>query len=86
MITANDSAVSSLVLYSTSGCHLCEEAQRLIFSTLGRTVIEVDIADDEELLERYSVRIPVLQRIDTQAEIGWPFGATEVLTLIGGGR
>lgn len=71
-----------LVLYSTSGCHLCEEAQRLVYTTLGFPVEEVDIADDERLLERYGIRIPVLTRTDTGAEIGWPFGAEEVLALV----
>ena len=81
-MAANHSAISSLILYSTSGCHLCEEAQRLILSTLGCTVTEIDIADDETLLTQYGIRIPVLQRIDTRAEIGWPFGAAEVLALV----
>lgn len=73
--------LAHLILYSTSGCHLCEEAQQLIYRTLGYTVPEVDVADDDELLQHYGVRIPVLQRTDTRVEIGWPFGADEVLTL-----
>lgn len=74
--------MAHLVLYSTSGCHLCEEAQRLIYRTLGYTVPEVDVAADEELLEHYGIRIPVLLRTDTRAELGWPFGADEVLALV----
>lgn len=69
-------------MYSTCGCHLCEEAQRLVYATLGFSVEEVDIADDERLLERYGIRIPVLRRTDTGMEIGWPFGPTEVLALV----
>lgn len=71
-----------LILYFTSGCHLCEEARRVIYATLGYVVAEVDIADDERLLECYGIRIPVLRRTDTGAEIGWPFGPQEVLTLV----
>ncbi len=71
-----------LILYSTLGCHLCEQAQQIIHGVLGVMVTEVDIADDEQLLERYAIRIPVLQRTDTQAEIGWPFGSQEVATLL----
>lgn len=69
-------------MYSTSGCHLCEEAQRLVYATLGFSVEEVDIADDEQLLERYGIRIPVLKRTDTGVEIGWPFGSEEVRALV----
>jgi glutaredoxin len=69
-------------MYSTSGCHLCEEARRLVYATLGFPVEEVDIAGDERLLERYGIRIPVLKRTDTGAEIGWPFGPQEVRALV----
>jgi hypothetical protein len=71
-----------LILYSTSGCHLCEQAQRIVQNTLGAPAPEVDIADDEQLLARYGVRIPVLRRTDTDAEIGWPFGEPDVLALL----
>lgn len=63
-----------LVLYGTSGCHLCEEAQALLAALEGADWQEVDIAEDDSLLERYGVRIPVLVRADG-AELGWPFDA-----------
>jgi hypothetical protein len=72
-----------LVLYSTVGCHLCEEAQRVIQVALGVTVAEVDITANARLLERYGVRIPVLRRLDTGVEIGWPFGPEQVRGLLG---
>lgn len=74
--------MESLILYSTTGCHLCEEAQRVIHTALGITAAEVDIVDDEALMERYALRIPVLKRIDTGLEIGWPFGPEEVRKFI----
>ncbi|MEZ5583891.1 MAG: glutaredoxin family protein [Candidatus Competibacteraceae bacterium] len=70
------------VLYATAGCHLCEEAQRVIHRTLGMTVTEVDIADDEQLMERYGTRIPVLRRTDTGVEIGWPFDSRAIRRLL----
>ena len=69
------------VLYMTVGCHLCEEAQHLLIGILGRPVREVDIADDERLLERYGVRIPVLRRADG-TELDWPFGPEEARVLL----
>jgi hypothetical protein len=71
-----------LILYSTSGCHLCAQAQAVLQRTLGFSVAEVEIADDESLLAQYGVRIPVLRRTDTGAELGWPFGPEEVLAFL----
>lgn len=72
--------MNELVLYMTDGCHLCDQAQRLVIATLGRPAAEIDIIDDEELMARYGVRIPVLRRIDG-VELGWPFDAAAVRAL-----
>ncbi|OGS92134.1 MAG: glutaredoxin [Gallionellales bacterium GWA2_60_18] len=63
-----------LVLYGTSCCHLCEDAEAILREA-GIAVQHVDIAEDDELLERYGTRIPVLLRADSGAELGWPFDA-----------
>jgi hypothetical protein len=70
------------VLYTTSGCHLCERAETLIRETTGRPVGLREIADDEALLERYGVRIPVLRRLETGAELDWPFDAAAIRRLL----
>jgi glutaredoxin-related protein len=62
------------VLYGTAHCHLCEQAQSLL-AQCGITVEHVDIAEDDALLERYGVRIPVLLRMADGAELDWPFDA-----------
>lgn len=72
------------VLYSTLGCHLCEEAARLLFDVLpvdGVTVEEVDIAHDETLMAQYGERIPVLRRRQDGRELDWPFSTEDVLAL-----
>jgi len=74
--------VSQLVMYSTLGCHLCEQAQRVVVAALGHTVAERDIVDDPQWLTRYEVRIPVLQRLDNGAELDWPFDAEGVRALL----
>jgi len=70
-----------LVLYATSGCHLCERAADLIRGAVAVPFRMVEIADDENLLERYGVRIPVLRRLDTNEELDWPFDAAAVRRL-----
>lgn len=73
-----------LILYSTSGCHLCELALEVIQPVINDQYPfhEVDISTSEQLIERYGVRIPVVQRSDTGAELGWPFDATEFQAFV----
>jgi len=66
-----------LTLYGTSYCHLCEEAEAVLHA-VGVEAEHIDIAEDDVLLEKYGVRIPVVKREDTGAELGWPFDATAV--------
>ncbi|WP_148254358.1 glutaredoxin family protein [Aidingimonas lacisalsi] len=51
-----------LTLYTTLGCHLCEqlEAQVVRLGSDEVGLARVEIADDETLLARYGERIPVL--------------------------
>ncbi|MDX3774061.1 glutaredoxin family protein [Chromatiaceae bacterium AAb-1] len=65
-----------LILYSTWGCHLCEQAEALLQEArlAGRYQV-TDIIDDEALLQRFRVHIPVLCRQTSGAEqlLFWPF-------------
>ena len=70
-----------LALYATGGCHLCEQAAELIRGVVPIPFRTVEIADDENLMERYGVRIPVLRRLDTGEELDWPFDAAAVRRL-----
>ncbi len=62
----------NLLLYGTRYCHLCEQAEALL-EAAGIAAEYVDIASDDALLEKYRIRIPVLRRDDSGAELGWPF-------------
>lgn len=61
---------SQVILFSTTGCHLCDEAAALL-THLGCHFLAVDIAHDDELFSRYGVTIPVVKHGDS--EINWPF-------------
>lgn len=70
-----------LLLYGTAACHLCEQALALLHEA--RTAIdigwsEIDIADDDMLLERYGLLIPVLRLEKNGSELHWPFNAAEL--------
>jgi len=55
-----------LTLYTTLGCHLCTqlEAELARLGVSGIELERIEIADDEALVERYGVRIPVLVDAD----------------------
>ncbi|MNH26098.1 hypothetical protein D3C79_861270 [compost metagenome] len=48
----------------------------------GLLVELVDIADHEGMFEAYGLRIPVLRRCDSGAELNWPFDAEQVVTFL----
>ena len=79
------SRAKQTTIYTTLGCHLCEQAITMLQPLQMKGIIsisEVDIADDDELLETYGVRIPVLRRQDNNAELDWPFGIKEVESFL----
>jgi len=70
-----------ITLYSTEGCHLCEQAYSLLIDAgVQERVQVVDIAFDDALFSRYGVTIPVLsiQYPDSISELGWPFDSAEL--------
>jgi hypothetical protein len=78
--------LTRLRLYGTAGCHLCEDAEALVaglrpdFPELAAEA--VDIAGDDELLDRYGTRIPVLVDPASGAELGWPFDAAALRAFV----
>ena len=71
-------------LFGTLGCHLCEIAEAEVMPLVehGLLVELVDIADPEDLTDVYGLRIPVLRRTDTVAELDWPFDTAQVVTFL----
>ena len=65
-----------IYLYTTLGCHLCENAVELLCPFIGADEVhieELDIADNNKLIELYGLSIPVLKRDDNAEELAWPF-------------
>jgi len=77
--------MQDLVLYTTVGCHLCDQAKDVIWPHLeicSYRLVEVDIAEDAALVERYGVRIPVVYRADLDEDLGWPFDGQELFDFL----
>jgi glutaredoxin len=73
----------TLNFYTTSACHLCDAASNML-TEINKPIqlITIDIANDDQLIEQYGTRIPVLKRDDTQLELEWPFTLTELQKYI----
>jgi hypothetical protein len=75
-----------LMLFGTSGCHLCEQAESIINECvrdgLDLTIEAIDIAGQEQWQDRYAIRIPVLCHPETRQELGWPFDQAGVKEFI----
>jgi glutaredoxin len=55
--------VTTVVLYSRPGCHLCDDARAVIEgvrTSVGFAFEEVDIERDDALVRDYGIRIPVV--------------------------
>ena len=73
--------MNTFSLYGTSACHLCERAESMIQQQLDAgcacQVECLDIADSDQLFERYGTTIPVLRHPDGR-EMNWPFAEDEL--------
>lgn len=70
----------TVILYTTAGCHLCELADDILKTIKTSQTIEIvhtEIGDDDDLVERYGIRIPVIQ-FPNGNELAWPFEATDI--------
>lgn len=73
-----------LTLYGTSACHLCDAALAELTPLLanGIQLHEVDISESERLMALYQLRIPVLRREDTGAELDFPFDLNRLMSWL----
>ena len=77
--------IINLILYSTSHCHLCEQAETLLFKVSLEHEFQwesIEITENARLYELYEIKIPVLKRVDTYVEICWPFNEDDIKLLL----
>ncbi len=78
----NTEMTEQLIFYSTAHCHLCDLAYALAMKVPNISVSVIDIAEDELLLAKYGMHIPVLQRLINKTELNWPFSETDIQDLL----
>ena len=83
--------MKTLILYTTSGCHLCEEAEALLVPVLAYIEKEKgqsihlraqEISESEALVDVYGLRIPVIQLEGSTQDLGWPFEQAQAYEFI----
>jgi len=87
--------MKTLLLYTTLGCHLCEQAEQLLQPVLLHLnaslrargmeplqLVPVEISDSTELVDAYGVRIPVIRLQERAEELGWPFDQAQAFAFL----
>ncbi|MFT0211223.1 glutaredoxin family protein [Pseudomonas sp. F1_0610] len=71
-------------LMGTQGCHLCEVAEQILAQLITASIrVElIDIAEETQYFDAYSLRIPVLKNSQTGAELNWPFTLEQAKNFI----
>ncbi|MDP6969109.1 MAG: glutaredoxin family protein [Gammaproteobacteria bacterium] len=74
-----------LQLLGTLGCHLCDAAEQVLLDCLDLNAVQVevlDIAESDDLLACFAMRIPVLRHAPSDTCLDWPFQASQVENLV----
>jgi len=77
--------VKLLELMTTEGCHLCDQALPILVEGINPTKYEVDLVDiafDDELMNQFATRIPVLVDPQSRQALDWPFDAEQLAQFI----
>lgn len=75
--------MAEFVLFGNPDCHLCELAEALVAHCLADDQFQYQaIADHEQWLREYGMRIPVLKHTESGAELGWPFDLLQLEQFI----
>jgi len=65
-----------ITLYYTDGCHLCDDAIKLL-EQLKLTYQKVDIIEHDRLVALYATTIPVVE-IASGSILNWPFSLQQL--------
>ena len=74
--------MADFYLFGTEACHLCEEAEAVLLQQ-GIEFKFQDIMENEEWLQKYALKIPVLLHIGSQQQLDWPFDGQKVQSFYG---
>jgi hypothetical protein len=75
-----------VTLYTTEGCHLCEQAEAVLQPLVAAGQIELNHCDiitlGEGMMTRLQTRIPVIEGERPGQDLGWPFTLDEARAFL----
>ena len=76
-----------LLLLGTDPCHLCDKLKRELdsyqmFSKIPFNYTVIDVVDDDELYDKYELKIPVILHQHSQMELYYPFDFAALMALL----
>ena len=77
--------MKKLKFFTTEGCHLCEQAEELLSALQPEHMFNLDVIDiavEQELVEKYGLIIPVLLNTENKEELHWPFDADDIVSVL----
>jgi hypothetical protein len=79
--------MKQVIFYTKQGCHLCEEACKLLMGTVVDVPLQIDVVDisfdhNRDFHAKYFLHIPVLTFSDTGRELTWPFTAADIVACL----
>ena len=75
--------MKKLVLYTTSGCHLCDKVENMLASMrIKREWYSVDIVEDDQLVKKFGTKIPVICFEGSDNLLCWPFNLEHLTNWI----
>ena len=77
--------IPQLILFTTLGCHLCEQAKTQLWQAQAAVQFEFseqDIALCNDLVASYGARIPVVRDKSSGRELDWPFTADAIKEML----
>ena len=73
--------MTEIELLTADGCSLCGRAREMVEQVAPQvTIREVDVAADEELIQTWGERIPVLRA--GERTLAWPFSLLDVQAFV----
>ncbi|BDX06414.1 glutaredoxin family protein [Planctobacterium marinum] len=77
--------MNDLILYSGTDCHLCDLAKEMLDQqgVNSQQLTQINVKEQREYYHQYGARIPVLKKVSTGEELGWPFEPEQLQEFIG---
>ncbi len=80
--------MEKVILYTKLNCHLCQDVYMMLMEITLDIPLEIDLVDithahNSHIRAKYTDRIPVLARPQSEVELEWPFTMADIRAFLG---